>query len=247
MQGFLKKNKMKQPRYINSKFCCIDDALLLDSFMLQNSGHTRKWSAYFKVKTACGSHHDFQDRGLLLTWKLLNQRFLVVKLKSSLQIFIWLPSWVIVRLYIYFRWGFNYQEGRVGISWTGLTLPHVFLPVTSHDLDVQRYISWSFKQLRWEVIVCGIGDHHRLNFRCNVLPIFWRGPSWPWWYGSWIYNYLCNQCLSPLMLWVRISIRARCTTLCDKVYQWLATGQWFSPGSPVSLVLFKADLIISLK
>ena len=27
---------------------------------------------------------------------------------------------------------------------------------------------------------------------------------------------LCNQCLSPLMLWVRISIRARCTTLCDK-------------------------------
>ena len=30
-------------------------------------------------------------------------------------------------------------------------------------------------------------------------------------------TYLSNQCLSPLMLWVRISIRARCTTLCDKV------------------------------
>jgi hypothetical protein len=28
-------------------------------------------------------------------------------------------------------------------------------------------------------------------------------------YGSWIYNYLCNQCLSPLMLWVRIPPRAR--------------------------------------
>jgi len=38
--------------------------------------------------------------------------------------------------------------------------------------------------------------------------------SWLWPYGSWIYNYLCNQCLSPVMLWVRISIRARCTTLC---------------------------------
>jgi hypothetical protein len=50
----------------------------------------------------------------------------------------------------------------------------------------------------------------------------------------WIYNYLCNQCLSPLMLWVRISIRARCITLCDKVCQWLATGWWFSPGTPVS-------------
>ena len=52
--------------------------------------------------------------------------------------------------------------------------------------------------------------------------------------GCWSYNYLCKQCLSPLMLWVRISISARCTTLCDKVCQWLATGQWFFPGSSVS-------------
>jgi hypothetical protein len=69
---------------------------------------------------------------------------------------------------------------------------------------------------------------------------------WSWSYGSWIYNYLCNQCLSPLMLWVRISIRERCTTLCDKVCQWLgiscpkssahackffisANDQWFKP------------------
>jgi hypothetical protein len=44
----------------------------------------------------------------------------------------------------------------------------------------------------------------------------------------------CNQCLSPLMLWVWISIRARCTTLCDKVGQWLKTGRWFSTGTPVS-------------
>jgi hypothetical protein len=34
--------------------------------------------------------------------------------------------------------------------------------------------------------------------------------------------------------WVRISIRARYTTLCDKVCQWLLTGWWCSPGSPVS-------------
>jgi hypothetical protein len=27
-----------------------------------------------------------------------------------------------------------------------------------------------------------------------------------WSYGSWIYNYLCNQCLSPLTLWVRIPL-----------------------------------------
>ena len=56
------------------------------------------------------------------------------------------------------------------------------------------------------------------------------GPSWSWSYGSWIYNYLCNQWLSPLMLWVRISIWARCTTFCDKVCQWLATGRVFFSG-----------------
>ena len=38
-----------------------------------------------------------------------------------------------------------------------------------------------------------------------------RGPSWSWLYGSWIYNYLYNQCQSPLKLWVRIQLMARCT------------------------------------
>ena len=65
-----------------------------------------------------------------------------------------------------------------------------------------------------------------------IVYMFVKGP--PWSYGSRIYNYLCNQCLSPLMLWVRISIRARYTTLCDTFCQWLATGRWFSPGPPVS-------------
>jgi hypothetical protein len=34
-------------------------------------------------------------------------------------------------------------------------------------------------------------------------------PSWS--YGSWFYNYFCNQCLSPLKLWVRTSFMERCT------------------------------------
>jgi hypothetical protein len=36
------------------------------------------------------------------------------------------------------------------------------------------------------------------------------------------------------MLWVRSSIRARCTTLCDNVCQWLATGRCFSLGTLIS-------------
>ena len=54
---------------------------------------------------------------------------------------------------------------------------------------------------------------------------FYRGPSWSWSYGSWIYNYLC---LSVLTLWVWILFRPD-TTLCDKLL--LVTGWWFSPVS----------------
>jgi hypothetical protein len=61
-----------------------------------------------------------------------------------------------------------------------------------------------------------------------------------WSYGFWIYNYLCNQCLSPLMLWVRTPFMARWgvfdTTFSDKFSQWLATGRWFSLGTPVSSI-----------
>ena len=35
------------------------------------------------------------------------------------------------------------------------------------------------------------------------------GPSWS--YVSWIYNYLCNQCLSTIKLWVWTLFMARCT------------------------------------
>jgi hypothetical protein len=51
----------------------------------------------------------------------------------------------------------------------------------------------------------------------KYLPNVGRESSWPWSYGNWIYNYLCNRCLSPLMLWIRFLLRARCTTSCDKV------------------------------
>jgi hypothetical protein len=44
-----------------------------------------------------------------------------------------------------------------------------------------------------------------------------------WLYGIWIYNNLCNQCLSPLKLWVWIPLRRGVldTALYDKVCQWL--------------------------
>jgi hypothetical protein len=69
-----------------------------------------------------------------------------------------------------------------------------------------------------------------LKFRI-FCPNFLKWPNY-----HWIYNNLCNQCLLPLKLWVRTHLwRGELnTTLCHKVCQWLATGQWFSPGTLVS-------------
>jgi hypothetical protein len=51
----------------------------------------------------------------------------------------------------------------------------------------------------------------RMSNNCYVI-------SWSWSYDNWIYNYLCNQCLSSLTLGVRITnvgssnpAQARCT------------------------------------
>jgi hypothetical protein len=107
-----------------------------------------------------------------------------------------------------------------------------------------KFIYIYFKMFWWKGLhffLCYIFCRNNIIITC-ILPFVYKTKrgvvaSWPWSYGSWIYNYLCNQCLSPLMLWVRISIRARCTTLCEKVCQWLATGRWFSPRCSLVLVL----------
>jgi hypothetical protein len=96
-------------------------------------------------------------------------------------------------------------------------------------------------EIIWSVISWYL---YHLSFQKNmgVLNLFlcvymyWLGPLWSWSYDILIYNYLCNRCLSPLTFWVRIPLRwgVLDTTLCDKVCQWIATGRWFSLGTPVS-------------
>ena len=71
-----------------------------------------------------------------------------------------------------------------------------------------------------------------------------EGPSWSWSYSSWIYNYLCYQCLSPLTS-VRIPLGRDVLdiTLCDEVCQWLVA--WFSPGILVSST-HKTEILLNV-
>ena len=56
-------------------------------------------------------------------------------------------------------------------------------------------------------------------FMTDDFYILKTGPSWWWSYDSWIYNCLCNQCLSPLLLWIRIPFMGKSTwyNIYDKV------------------------------
>ena len=94
--------------------------------------------------------------------------------------------------------------------------------------------------------ICYLWPLHTLQTNMNILsvglvslclyhiPIL--GSSWSLSYGSWIYSYLCNQCLSPRTSWVQTPLRQHVliTTLCDKVCLWLAVCLLFYTGTPVS-------------
>jgi hypothetical protein len=116
-------------------------------------------------------------------------------------------------------------------------------------LCLKKLVSWSNSLFGW----LGI---RQLDFNPFILsrkmeefykPKIQTELLWSWSYGSWIYNYLCNQCLSPLTLWVWILLRRGVldTTLCDKTFQWLTTDRWSSLGTPV-ISTNKTDDKISL-
>jgi len=75
------------------------------------------------------------------------------------------------------------------------------------DADV-HLLMW----IHWYIIITDL--YTKIEFDRDLLGTFKvlivfskdiQEPSWS--YGSWIYNYLCNQCISPLTLWVLIQLR----------------------------------------
>jgi len=76
----------------------------------------------------------------------------------------------------------------------------------------------------------------------NTSPMYSnrRRKLWSWSYGSLIYStttcvisaYHHKSCEFKPRSWRSVLN----TTLCDKVSQWLATGRWFSSGTPVSSI-----------
>ena len=132
-----------------------------------------------------------------------------------------------------FHWFFNFQNTS-DRAWSEIRMK--IQAENFFGILISTRLVRPINQAFWILTYFTLGHSNALSFRLVLCDK--RGLLWPWSYGSWIYNYLCNRCLSPLMLWFQIPLWARYTTitLCNKVSQWLklATGQWFSPGTPVS-------------
>ena len=67
------------------------------------------------------------------------------------------------------------------------------------------------KNIQFIITLC---SKVKYTFCLSYIYIYTEGTTWSWSYaiyGSWIYNYLCNQWLSPLKFWFWIPLMARCT------------------------------------
>ena len=78
-------------------------------FICSNISAARAYGVYIsqliRYSRGYGSYQDFLDKGLLLTRKLLNQGFLLVKLKSLLRILYGpLMTWLTVMEYLCHKW-----------------------------------------------------------------------------------------------------------------------------------------------
>jgi len=94
----------------------------------------------------------------------------------------------------------------------------IVLQIKGHNSRMKRFESNFFFIFPTEKITINFIIHPCLFFNQILLKIQNyissythllnnRERSWSWSYGNWIYNYLCNQCLSPLTFWVRIPLR----------------------------------------
>jgi len=129
-------------------------------------------------------------------------------------------------LYRFHRWLIFARVIALYISWFQHSL-HSFMSL--HHVKSHYYLILYYTSTYVERV--GVSQQDNACSFIFFTLVYTRWPSWS--YGSWIYNYLCMHCLSPLTLWIRIPLRwgVPDTTLCDKVCQWVTAGQRFSPGT----------------
>ena len=114
------------------------------------------------------------------------------------------------------------------ISWQSVLLVE--------EIGVPKENHWPVAS-NWQTLSCNVVSstlHHEQVFKFTTLVVIDT---------DCIVSCISNYHTITTDVVSRISIRARCTTLCDKVCQWLATGRWFSPGTLFSSTKKTHDVV----
>ena len=91
------------------------------------------------------------------------------------------------------------------LSWRRKLLSrHVILPSVTNDTCYLTTILLAWLIVGFLTPVANSAYIFRKR-TCSTIYKKYMGPSYAS-YGCWIYNYLCNQCILPLTLWVRIPL-----------------------------------------
>ena len=92
----------------------------------------------------------------------------------------------------------DYPFGIFKLNSSCCQLWHIWFHLSLSTLVQPRGFVWVCCSI-FNLLCCGLWTIVNLFVRLLSILLLRYGPSWSWSYGSWIYNYLCNQCLSPLM------------------------------------------------
>jgi hypothetical protein len=105
----------------------------------------------------------------------------------------------------------NVCQQLVTGPWFSTDTPVSSTNKTGEKIHTYPMVIWAQEKNCWTV--WSMLDQLWLNFMkvVTVTTQHFSGPPWSRLYGSLIYNYLCNQCLSPLKLWVPTLFMVRCT------------------------------------
>ena len=124
----------------------------------------------------------------------------------------------------------DYPFGECTSPWMGLELTTACLRKKLPFYAVKATLNYMYN-VENNIVLYSSRYTYICSKKCCIL-----GPSWSWSYCSWIYNYLCNQWITTKIVTSNpdhgevYSIQY----YFDEVWQWLATGRWFSRGTPVS-------------
>ena len=110
-----------------------------------------------------------------------------------------------IRMDLRYRCPLLFKTFLFEFSWTSLAIYDRKIIVC--DFNIRHFLYKKFERrcfytvyMKYIVTTFILTDNIILYLMYNS----YGGQSRSWSYGSWIYNHLCNQCLSPLTLWVRI-------------------------------------------